>query len=181
MAKDDRETLPLHIEETIQSIANLHVSHRRSASPLQRMVESLTGFVGRPRFLAALTLLVLAWVVLNAAMSGFDLRPIDPPRFAWLSLAASLTSVFMTVLILTTQRREDELAELREKLTLELAILGEQKSAKIIELLEALRRDHPMMPDRDDEQAQAMASPADPEKVLDALKESAARDPKVPP
>ena len=52
-----------------------------------------------------------------------------------------LLALYVTVLILTTQRRDDQLASYREQLTLELAILGEQKSAKIISLLEELRRD----------------------------------------
>ena len=78
----------------------------------------------------------------------------------------------MTVLILTTQRREDEMAGHREQLTLELAILSEQKSAKIIALLEELRRDNPMIRDRHDAEAEALSTPADPNSVLEAIKES---------
>ena len=76
----------------------------------------------------------------------------------------------MTVLILTTQRREDELAGLRDQLTLELSILSEQKSAKIIGLLEELRRDDPHISNRPDEHADALSRPADPNAVMDALK-----------
>ncbi len=78
----------------------------------------------------------------------------------------------MTVLILVTQRREDQLASHREQLTLELGILSEQKAAKIIELLEELRRDMPHVRDRVDEEAVAMSAPADPEAVLNAIKET---------
>ncbi len=52
------------------------------------------------------------------------------------------------MLILTTQRRADELAQHREQLTLELAILSEQKTAKVIELLEEMRRDNPNLRNR---------------------------------
>ena len=38
-------------------------------------------------------------------------------------------------MILITQRHDDEMATRREQITLELAILSEQKSAKIIALL----------------------------------------------
>ena len=74
--------------------------------------------------------------------------------------------------ILTTQRREDQLAGYREQLTLELAILGEQKSAKIIALLEEMRRDSPTLRNRVDEEATAMSVAADPQAVLDAIKET---------
>ena len=75
-------------------------------------------------------------------------------------------------MILATQRREDQLAGHREQLTLELAILGEQKSAKIIQLLEEMRRDDPSLANRVDHEAAAMATPADPQAVLDAIKDS---------
>ena len=42
----------------------------------------------------------------------------------------------MVILIYAAQRREDKLSELREQLTLELALSSEQKTAKVIELLE---------------------------------------------
>jgi uncharacterized membrane protein len=73
-------------------------------------------------------------------------------------------------LILITQRREDELAGHRDQLTLQLGILSEQKSAKIIELLEELRRDAPDLRNRLDPEATAMSTPADHE-VLNAIKE----------
>ena len=55
---------------------------------------------------------------------------------------------------------------------MELAILGEQKSAKIIELLEEMRRDDPSLRNRVDHEAAAMSMPADPQAVLDAIKDS---------
>jgi uncharacterized membrane protein len=71
-----------------------------------------------------------------------------------------------------SQRRKDELSELREQLNLELAIITEQKVAKLIALNEEMRRDNPQLADRVDDQADAMAKPADPEAVLDAFKET---------
>jgi uncharacterized membrane protein len=95
--------------------------------------------------------------------------------------AIGLSALYMTMLILITQRREDELAGHRDQLTLELGILSEQKSAKIIELLEELRRDAPDLRNRLDPEATAMSTPADPHEVLNAIKEiseeSRAREP----
>jgi uncharacterized membrane protein len=49
--------------------------------------------------------------------------------------------------------------------------LSEQKTAKVIELLEEFRRDNPLVRDRVDQEADAMAQPSDPQRVLDAIKE----------
>jgi len=71
----------------------------------------------------------------------------------------TLVSLFMVVFILGAQRHEDELSGHREMLTLELAILGEQKTAKVIQLLEELRRDSPQIHNRIDQEAADMPSP----------------------
>lgn len=169
---DDTPILPAHIEQTVQAIAQLHADHEARATPLQRFVERLTARAGRPRFLALLTVVIVAWMTINVAMVAVGRKPIDEPPFFWLQGLVALTALYMTVLILTTQRREDEMAGHREQLTLELAILSEQKSAKIIALLEELRRDNPMIRDRHDAEAEALSTPADPNSVLDAIKES---------
>jgi uncharacterized membrane protein len=76
----------------------------------------------------------------------------------------------MTFLILTTQRRADQLARVQEQLTLQMALLAEQKTAKIIEFIEATRRDLPWTKDHVDEEARAMSAPADPATMIDAIK-----------
>ena len=169
--------LPAHIEETIRDIAKLHADHHQEAGTLQRVVERLTAWIGRPRFIAALTAIVALWIASNLLVSLSGLRPWDAPPFNWLQGGLGLLALYVTVLILTTQRRDDQLASYREQLTLELAILSEQKSAKIISLLEEQRRDHPHLENRVDTEAAAMAVAADPQTVLDAIKDSAAASP----
>lgn len=164
--------LPAHIEETIRSIAELHAEHHRAATPIQRTVDRLTAFVGRPRFIGMLTVGATLWIVANAAAPLFRLPALDPPPFAWLDGAVSLGALYIALLILTTQRRQDQLAQHREQLTLELTILSEQKTAKIIQLIEEARRDNPNLRNRVDEEAAAMAVPADPQSVLNAIKET---------
>jgi uncharacterized membrane protein len=50
--------------------------------------------------------------------------------------------------------------------------LSEQKTTKVIALLEELRRDSPLVRNRVDEQADIMARPADPQSVNDAINET---------
>ena len=50
--------------------------------------------------------------------------------------------------------------------------MTEQKIAKVVALLEELRRDSPHLHDRVDELAEVMARPADPQSVIEAMKET---------
>jgi Transaldolase/Fructose-6-phosphate aldolase len=52
----------------------------------------------------------------------------------------STIALYLAAMILMTQRHDDEMATRREQITLELAILSEQKSSKITALLEEFRR-----------------------------------------
>lgn len=79
-------------------------------------------------------------------------------------------SLFIVMLVLVAQKHEDELNAHRDTLTLEFAILSEHKIAKVIELLEELRRDSPHVQDRVDLQAEQMAEPAEAGSVLAAAR-----------
>ena len=81
----------------------------------------------------------------------------------------TLVSLALITFVAGAQRHEDELTERRDTLTLELALLSEQKTAKIIHLLEDFRRDSPHIADRRDQQAEVMAQPTDPQSVLEAI------------
>ncbi len=106
------------------------------------------------------------------AATALGRNAVDPPAFPWLQGAVNLISLFIVTLVLVAQKHEDELNARREILTLELAILSERKIAKVIELLEELRRDSPHVLDRVDQQAEQMAQPADAQSVLAAAQEN---------
>jgi uncharacterized membrane protein len=166
----ETSSAPTHIEDTVQAIARLRAEHDQRATPLQRAVDGFTARAGSPGFVVLLTILVVSWIVMNCLLMVLGSKPIDEPPFFWMQGTVALAALYMTALILTTQRRENELASHHEQLTLELAILSEQKAAKIISLLEELRQDHPDVQDRVDHEAAEMSEPADPHSVLAAIK-----------
>jgi len=167
-----QQILPAHIEETIQAIARLQAQHHRNATPLQHAVERLTALIGRTTFVGGLTVVLAAWIGGNLLAGRLHLPALDAPPFNGLQGACGVLALYITVFILSTQRRENELSELREQLNLELVITNEQKTAKVIQLLEELRRDMPQVSNRRDAEADAMAHPANPEAMLEVIKET---------
>jgi uncharacterized membrane protein len=167
--------LPPHIEESVGSIARLHADHHHSATPRERAIERMTTRLGRANSIVALAAGALAWVGANLLAEAFGYRPLDPPPFAGLTGVVSVVSLFLVMLILASEQRADALAERREQLTLELAILSERKAAKAIELLEELRREGAKPRGGRDTEADDMARPADPDAVIAAIDASQAR------
>ena len=122
-----RTILPAHIETTVAAIARLHAEHHKRATPFQRFTEGLTARAGKTSFVILLTAVVAGWIMINLLIRLNGGHPFDEPPFVWLELFVSLAALYMTTLILSTQRRDDELASHREQLALELAMLSDQK------------------------------------------------------
>ena len=76
---------------------------------------------------------------------------------AWLEVAATLLSVYIALLILDHAAARERAYYAARTLMLELDILADQRTAKIIQLLEELRRDHPQIKDRINVEAAEMA------------------------
>ena len=155
-----------HVAESIETVAEFHRQHYRQASNVQKSIDGVTGRLGRPGALILVVAVLGAWAALAIAKAG---GRVDQPIFAWLEFAATVAALVISMLILVTQRREDELAERRAQLTLELALLADRRSAKIVALLEELRRDHPDLADRQDAESAAMATPTDTQTVVEAI------------
>lgn len=168
--KKDTTTLPPHVEDTVQAIIADHAEHYQRAAPLLRIVGRVTATVGCPAFAVILTVVVLGWVSANVALMWAGRKPWDPPPFPYLTGATSLVALYTTIMILTSQRHDDELARHREQLTLEIAILSEQKSAKIIQMLKQMRNDNPLLASCNDKEVEVMSDAADPRLILNAIK-----------
>jgi uncharacterized membrane protein len=134
------------------------------------LVRRITIFLGRPIAASIIIAAMIGWCTLNMVVAARGAAPPDPPPFQWLELVISAVALVVVFLVLATQQRDEELAQVHQQVTLQLAIAAEQKAAKMIELLELLRKDHPSIPDRRDEKASEMARPADPESVVSAIK-----------
>jgi uncharacterized membrane protein len=165
----DAPTLSEHIDQNIESVIAHEKRSWETVGGGQRRVERVGRFLGRPLYLVALLALIGAWVVINL-IAGMRTRW-DPPPFELLDGLMTLISLVTTTIVLIAQNRQARLEQQRTHLGLQVALLTEQKVTKLIVLLEELRRDLPMVKDREDPHAVALQESADTAQVLAALEE----------
>ncbi len=158
---------PIH--ENIDAVVAMHAAGERMVDPHQRTVESLTAWLGRPQFFYGILVGVSLWMIVNSLAPLLGLRRIDDPPFFWMQGLLGLIGLLMTTVVLITQNRQGKLAERREQLELQMSLLTEQRTAKIIALLEELRRDMPTVHNRTDHEANALTKTVDPHEVLAIL------------
>jgi uncharacterized membrane protein len=168
----EKEQLSTDVRKTAQAIAELHAAHHAQSTTSERWVGQAVHYLSKPWFLCLVTIGVAIWIFGNALFVWFGYPVFDPAPYALLQGMLTLLAVYVSLGILAAQRRAGVLADLRAQVTLEHSILTEQKAAKVIELLEELRRDHPEIANRPDNQASALSIPSDPKDVAAAISES---------
>jgi uncharacterized membrane protein len=168
----DEPDLAGHVHQNVENIGAIVSMAERKITRHQRAVERFTRVIGRPRTLYLIGGAVIAWALYNLAAPALGLHRLDEPPFFWLQGLISLGALLTTVMVLTTQNRHLHLAEQRAHLDLQVNLLSEQKIAKLIALIEELRRDLPNVVNRRDSVAEQMQEPVDPAAMVSAIEQT---------
>ena len=159
------------IGANIEAVREFYAREEEKISRSQRSLERVSRFVGQPVFLGFIVFFVASWIVANATLRHLGMAEFDPPPYFWLQGIVGLGALLTATAVLSKQNRFASLAEQRELLDLKVTLLTEQKVAKLIDLIEELRRDLPDVRNRHDPEAAAMQLAMNPGRVLAALDE----------
>lgn len=159
------------IGQNIAAVRQFYSREEGKRNASQRLAERISELVGRPHFLGVILLFVTVWIGANLALMALGRKAFDEPPFFWLQGIVALSALLATTGVLAKQNRIAKLDEQRAHLDLKVTLLIEQKTAKLIDLLEELRRDLPNVKDRHDSSAAVMQQAMNPELVLAALDE----------
>ena len=137
----------------------------------QRVVEYVSDICGRPAYLAAILGAVALWIAGDSLANHLYGHGFDAPPYSWLQGIVTLAALLTSTVVLIKQVRMSRVDAERAHLALQVNLLAEQKITKVIELLEELRRDLPMVKNREDPDLAAMQQPADPDAMMVTIAE----------
>jgi uncharacterized membrane protein len=170
------------ISQNIEAVLDFYTREEQKMTGSQRVMERISRFVGQPAFLGIILLSVTLWIVANIALRELGRAEFDPAPYFWLQGIIALSALLITTVVLGKQNRLAKLEEQRAHLDLKVNLLTEQKAAKLIDLMEELRRDLPNVRNRHDSEAVALQQSMNPDLVLAALDErSEPVDPEAKP
>lgn len=184
-AEEPRQTPPDserdQISQNIEAVLEFYAREEQKITRPQRILERISNFLGQPVYLSFILLIVALWMLANAELPRFGLPAFDPAPYFWLQGIVGLGALLTATVVLIKQNRIAKLSEQHAHLMLKVTLLTEQKTAKLIDLLEELRRDLPNVKDRHDPEAAALKQSMNPDLVLAALDERAEGEQASPP
>jgi uncharacterized membrane protein len=169
------------ISQNIEAVLDFYTREEQKISRSQRILERISHLLGQPVFLGFILLFVALWMLANAVLRQFGIAEFDPAPFFWLQGIVGLGALLTATVVLTKQNRLAKLEEQRAHLDLKVTLLTEQKAAKLIDLLEELRRDLPNVRNRHDPEAAALQQSMNPDLVLAALDERSEPEERLEP
>ena len=155
--------------KNVSAILSLEHEAMAARSQAERISDAVAGHAGRTWFIVAHAIWFTAWIALNSRLiAGFPV--IDPYPYQFLTFITSLEAIFLSLFILMSQNRSAKQAEARSRLDLQINLLAEQESTKMLQMLELLCNHHKlaMLPDPELEQLKAATEPAELLKKLKA-------------
>jgi uncharacterized membrane protein len=159
------------VSQNIGAVLDFYEREEKKISRPRRLLERTSLLLEQPGFLGFILAFVAFWVLANFVFRWSGRVPFDPPPFFWLQGIVGLGALLTATAVLTKQNRLAGLAEQRAHLDLKVTLLTEQKAAKLIDLLEELRRDLPNVTNRHDPEAAELQQSMNPDLVLAALDE----------
>jgi uncharacterized membrane protein len=157
------------VKDNIDSVAAFYAREEAKISGSQSLIEKISRYFGSPLYFGGFVLLVIVWCGINLYVKHLGRYPFDPPPFFWLQGFCGLNSVLITIAVLIRQNRMSRMEESRTHLNLQVNLLAEQKTTKLIQLMEELRRDLPNVRNRHDPEVETMQMQTNPHAMLDAI------------
>lgn len=123
-------------QQNIETIARLEQAAIEHRSRGEKVSDHFTRFMGSMTFVVLHLIWLGIWFAWN--LGAFGLEPFDPFPFGILTLIVSTEGVFLAIFVLISQNRMGRLANQRAHLNLQISLLAEQETTKILQRLKTI-------------------------------------------
>jgi uncharacterized membrane protein len=124
-------------EENIRTVARLEQAAMHHRTLGERMSDAMVRTMGTMTFVVLHLAGLAAWFAINLKLVP-GVRPFDPFPFGILTLIVSTEGVLLALFILISQNSMSRQADQRAHLDLQISLLAEQETTKILQLLQRL-------------------------------------------
>jgi uncharacterized membrane protein len=145
----------------------IKAQHAAERSWIETIAEWLNGVAASTPFLVLHGLWFSVWILWNTGLLG-NLPIFDPYPFGLMTMIVSLEAIFLSIFVLMAQQRESGIEELREEMSLQVALRLEEEVTKTLQLVAGLYTRMGMRM-ADDPELREMLQPLDLQGIEDEL------------
>jgi uncharacterized membrane protein len=124
-------------QQNIRTIAQLEQETMERRTVSERIGDAFTRVMGSLGFVVAHVLGFGAWFSINLGLIP-GIEPFDPFPFGILTLIVSAEGVFLAIFVLLSQNRMSRLSSQRAHLNLQISLLAEQETTKLLQHLQRI-------------------------------------------
>jgi len=155
-------------QKNVETIARIQHEAEARRTWGEKVADAFASTVGSWPFLIIQTVLLAAWVTANVL---HFIKPWDPYPFILLNLALSFQAAYASPIIMMSQNRQAKLADERNHLALQIALLAEQEDTETLLLLRKICTHLQITPDSEKE-SEGLAEKTDPSVLIEQIKKA---------
>lgn len=177
-----RSTSPTHaaspelnasLERNISALVERRRRLAARASLQDRVAGHISDFAGSMVFVYLHLVLFGGWIAVNTGL--LPLMPAWDPSLVVLAMMASVEAIFLSTFVLINQNRMAAADAERAELDLQINLLNEHETTKLIALVDAIAR-HLDVEGSGDREVEELKRDVSPERVLDRLAQTSDND-----
>jgi uncharacterized membrane protein len=162
------EGLAPALARNIEALVERRRRDAKTASLEERTAAAISRFAGSMAFVYIHLVFFGGWIALNIGVVTF-IKPFDP-SLVILAMFASVEAIFLSTFVLINQNRMAAEDDARADLDLQVSLLNEHETTKLIRLVEEIAKRLEIDTEADDELKELKRDVA-PEAVLDKIEE----------
>ncbi|TKT54572.1 DUF1003 domain-containing protein [Rhizobium sp. LC145] len=159
-----KDALSGTLDRNIQALLDRRAQNVREASLEERIADRITRFAGSMTFVYLHVAIFGFWILVNLGFLPFV--PVFDPSLVILAMVASVEAIFLSTFVLISQNRMAAADDERADLNLQISLLHEHETTRLIALVSSLARKLGVDVDEDIDELKHDVLP---EKVLDKI------------
>ena len=132
-----RIRIPEAVQRNIASIAELEQEFSRQRSTVACLSDKVSSVASSPFFFLGHLAWFAGWILLNT-VNCYGIKHFDPYPFSFLGLCISSEAALLAMFVLMSQQRQTRQAEQWAHAGLQVGMLSEQETTKMLQMLQSI-------------------------------------------
>jgi uncharacterized membrane protein len=155
------------LERNINALLARREQDMKSLGVQEKIAGAISRFAGSMTFVYLHIVVFGVWIVGNLGWIPFF--PIFDPSLVILAMAASVEAIFISTFVMINQNRMAAQEDKRAELSLQISLLGEHETTKLITMVSSIVRHLDIKTDVSDAELEELQRNVPPEEVLEKI------------